>query len=154
MASADDYEAIKALIHEYCYRIDAGDLDGVGELFAHASLGASVHPSRMRGAKEARRNYDGVIIYEDGTPHTMHCITNVTINIDDIASPRVATSRSYFNVLQSHSDFSLQPIIAGQYRDQFECVDEAWRFTERIIHPDRVGDLSRHMNPKWSPPRS
>ena len=155
MANADDYEAIKALIHEYCFRIDAGDLDGVAALFAHASLGASVHPSRLRGATEARTNYAGVVIYEDGTPHTMHCITNITVRIDDAEAPasRSATARSYFTVLQSHADFLLQPIIAGQYRDQFECVGDAWRFSERIIHPDRVGDLSRHMDPKWSPPR-
>jgi len=83
MATADDYESIKALIHEYCYRIDAGDLVGVGELFADAELGASVHPSRLRGAVEAQHNYDGVVIYDDGTPHTMHCVSNITVRIDD-----------------------------------------------------------------------
>ncbi len=154
MASADDYEALRALIHEYCYRIDAGDLDGVAELFTHAELGASVHPSRLRGAAEARTNYAGVVIYEDGTPHTMHCITNISLQIDDTAVPRTATGRSYFTVQQSHPDFVLQPIIAGQYRDKFACVDGSWRFAERIIHPDRVGDLSRHLVPAWSPPRS
>jgi hypothetical protein len=45
----------------------------------------------------------------------------------------------------------LQPIIAGQYRDRFEKVDAAWRFTERIIHPDLIGDLARHMRPNWIP---
>ena len=29
---------------------ETGDLDGVAELFEHAELGASVHPSRLRGA--------------------------------------------------------------------------------------------------------
>jgi hypothetical protein len=79
----------------------------------------------------------------------MHVITNVTIDIDDDA--RRATCRSYFTVQQSVDDFSLQPIIAGKYRDAFEKADDGWRFTERIIHPDLLGDLSRHMRGNWIP---
>ncbi len=146
-ATADD-EAIRALIHEYAFRIDAGDLDGVAALFAHAELGSSIRPERMKGAEQARRNYTGVILYENGTPCTMHCITNVTITIEGDA---LASARSYFTVIQTVADFPLQPIIAGQYRDRFEKHDGSWRFTERIIHPDLIGDLTRHMTPGWLP---
>ena len=149
MASAQDYEAIRALIHEYCFRIDAGDLDGVAALFDRAELGSSVRPERMRGREEARRYYNGVILYDDGTPQTMHCITNVTIAMG--ADDRSASSRSYFTVIQSRPDLPLQPIIAGQYRDRFVLEAGAWRFAERIIHPDRIGDLSHHMDPRWIP---
>ena len=147
-----DVDDITALVHEYAFRLDAGDLDGVAELFAHAELGSSIRPERMRGAEEARRNYRGVILYDDnGTPHTMHCITNVTVRLDD--PPTTASARSYFTVIQRVDDFPLQPIIAGQYRDRFERADGAWRFTERVIHPDLIGDLSRHMRPGWLPAR-
>jgi hypothetical protein len=54
-------------------------------------------------------------------------------------------------VLQARPDFPLQPIIAGQYADRFAKLGGAWRFTERIIHPDLIGDLSRHMKPSWIP---
>ena len=101
----------------------------------------------MRGREQARQYYDGVILYEDGTPGTMHCITNTTITIDGNA----ASARSYFTVIQSRPEFTLQPIIAGQYHDRFACEDGAWRFAERIIHPDRIGDLSRHMDSRWIP---
>lgn len=147
--SDDARAAITALVHEYAYRIDAGDLDGLAALFAHAELGSSVRPERMRGAEQARRNYRGVILYDDGTPRTMHCITNLTITLDSDATAR---ARSYFTVLQSTDGFPLQPIIAGQYHDRFERVDGTWRFTERIIHPDRIGELSHHMRPGWIPP--
>ncbi|HEY1740598.1 MAG TPA: nuclear transport factor 2 family protein [Acidimicrobiia bacterium] len=150
MATADDYEAVRALIHEYCFRIDAGDLDGLAALFDRAELGSSVRPERMRGREEARHYYDGVMLYDDGTPQTMHCITNITITMD--ADSRAANARSYFTVLQSRPGLTLQPIIAGQYRDRFACDDDAgWHFTERIIHPDRLGDLSKHMNQRWIP---
>jgi len=145
----NDADAIAALVHEYAFRLDGGDLDGVAALFAHAELGSSVRPERMRGAEQARGNYRGVILYDDGTPHTMHCITNVTVTVDDGGT--TASARSYFTVLQQVDDFPLQPIIAGQYRDRFEQVDGVWRFTERIIHPDLVGDLSRHMRGNWIP---
>ncbi len=149
VATADDYEAIRALIHEYCFRIDAGDFDGLAALFEQAELGSSVRPERMRGSEEARDYYDGVILYDDGTPQTMHCITNITIAMGD--HDRSATARSYFTVLQSRPDLLLQPIIAGQYRDRFAVDGGTWHFTERIIHPDRIGDLSRHMSPRWIP---
>src|SRR5690349_11935113 len=133
-ATAADYEAIRALVHEYAFRLDAGDLDGLAQLFAHAELGSSVRPERMRGAEQARSYYRGVILYDDGTPRTMHVITNVTIDIDDDGTR--ASARSYFTVQQTVDGFGLQPIIGGSYRDRFEKADGAWRFTERIIHPD------------------
>ena len=69
MANADDYEAVRALIHEYCFRIDAGDLDGLAELFDRAELGSSVAArAHARSSTEARHYYDGVILYDDGTP--------------------------------------------------------------------------------------
>jgi len=144
-----DVDAITALIHEYAFRIDAGDLHGVAALFEHAELGSSVRPERMRGAAQARGNYRGVILYDDGTPRTMHCITNVTVTVD--GDRATASAQSYFTVLQAVDDFGLQPIIAGKYRDRFENVDGSWRFTERIIHPDLIGDLTRHMRGNWIP---
>jgi hypothetical protein len=146
-----DVDEITALVHEYAFRLDAGDLDGVAELFAHAALGSSIRPERMVGAEQARSNYRGVLLYDDGTPRTMHCITNVTVRLDD--PPNTASCRSYFTVIQRVDDFPLQPIIAGQYRDRFELADGAWRVTERIIHPDLIGDLSHHMRPGWLPGR-
>jgi 3-phenylpropionate/cinnamic acid dioxygenase small subunit len=83
-----------------------------------------------------------VILY-DGSPSTKHVISNVTIEITDDGS--AATARSYFTVLQARPDFPLQLIIAGRYQDRFERVDGRWRFADRQIIPDLVGDLSRHM---------
>jgi len=135
-------ESIAALVYRYAELLDSGDLDGVAALFEHASWGSGTRTERMHGTAEVRRIYDGVIIYDDGTPHTKHVITNLVISHDDGATR--ATARSYFTVLQAN-DGVLQPIIAGRYHDSFECVDGDWRFGERIIHPDLQGDLSRHM---------
>ena len=89
---------------------------------------------------EARTIYDPVIIYDDGTPKTMHQITNVTVQVDGDR----AAGRCYFTVLAVTGQ-GLHPILGGEYRDRFERVDGVWRFTERIFHPRLVGDLSGHM---------
>ena len=70
-------------------------------------------------------------------------ITNLVIDVDP--SGTHSSARSYFTVLQATDELPLQPIIAGRYEDQFEKVDGRWRFSERIIHPDLHGDLSKHM---------
>jgi ketosteroid isomerase-like protein len=131
---------ITALIHEYAAKLDAGDLDGVAAMFEHAELGSTRHERRLRGGAEARTNYDGVIFYDDGTPKTLHQITNVSVQVLGTA----ATARSCFTVLQVTGQ-GLHPILAGEYHDRFELADGAWRFAERIFDPRLFGDLSHHM---------
>jgi hypothetical protein len=135
-----DVDAITALVHEYATRLDAGDLDGVAALFEHAELGSTRHDRRSRGTEEARTIYDGVIIHDDGTPQTMHQITNLTVQVDGAS----ATARCYFTVLQVTAQ-GLHPVLAGAYHDRFEQVGGQWRFTERIFDPRLFGDLARHM---------
>jgi 3-phenylpropionate/cinnamic acid dioxygenase small subunit len=135
-----DHDEITALIYEYAYRLDAGDLDGVAALFEHAELGSTRHDRRQRGAAEARTIYEGVIIHDDGTPRTQHQITNVTVKVDGAH----AGARSCFTVLQVTGQ-GLHPILAGEYHDGFERVDAEWRFTERIFDPRLFGDMSQHM---------
>jgi 3-phenylpropionate/cinnamic acid dioxygenase small subunit len=145
----DDEAQIRALLHEYAFRLDAGDLDGVAALFEHAEMGAVGTPGRARGIEGARRNYDGVILYADGTPRTQHVISNVTIRVDGAA----ATARSYFTVLQQLEHFPLQVIIAGAYHDRFAGGPGAWHFVERLFDPRLFGDLSHHLHAEWTPDR-
>jgi 3-phenylpropionate/cinnamic acid dioxygenase small subunit len=142
MSDADARAEITALIHGYAELLDAGDLDGVATLFADADYGTP-NQGRIRGTEKVRKVYDPVILYDDGTPRTKHVITNVTITVEPGAM--TASAKSYFTVLAQIDDTPLQPIIAGRYHDEFEHVDGAWRFSERMILPDLIGDLSRHM---------
>ncbi len=137
---ARDVNEITALIHEYAFRLDAGDLDGVAALVEHGELGSTRHDGRLRGSAEARTNSNHVILYADGTPRTQHQITNVTVKVDGTR----ATARSSFTVLQLIKK-RFQPIVAGNYLDRFERADGGWRFSERIFDPRLLGDLSHHM---------
>jgi ketosteroid isomerase-like protein len=138
----DDVEAIRALIHEYAELIDLGQLDAVAALFTHGTWSSPGRGRPLRGAEQVRHAYDGVILY-DGIPCTKHVISNVTIEIADDGTS--ATAHSYFTVMQARPDFPLQAVIAGRYHDRFERADGRWRFADRQIIPDLIGDLSHHL---------
>ncbi|MGY3554843.1 hypothetical protein ACVWY6_003050 [Williamsia sp. R60] len=40
---------------------------------------------------------------------------------------------------------SLQPIIAGRYRDRFTRTADGWQFAERVVTIDLIGDVSGHL---------
>jgi ketosteroid isomerase-like protein len=135
-----DVRAIAALIHEYAFRLDAGDLDGAAALFTNAELRSTRNDGVRQGATGARELYEPVIVYDDGTPRTMHQLTNVTVEVDG----DTATARSYFTVLQVTAQ-GLHPILAGEYRDRFRRGADGWQFAERVFDPRLLGDLSAHM---------
>lgn len=144
MARADE-EEIRALIGAYAERLDAGDLDGVAELFEHGVFRSARGGEPLVGRDAVRRQYEPVILYPDdeggSAPRTKHVLGNIVVEIGSTT----ATARCTFTVLQSVVSGSLQAVLAGRYEDSFEQVDGAWRFTERVVHPDLLGDLSGHM---------
>ena len=139
-----DRDAIAALIHAYAERIDGGDLEGVAELFAHGTFGAPGAAVR-RGADELLAVLRRVVILYDGVPRTKHVVTNLVIEVD--AERATATARSYFTVLQATQTLPLQVVIAGRYADRFERAEGTWRFADRVVHMDLLGDVSQHV--RW-----
>jgi 3-phenylpropionate/cinnamic acid dioxygenase small subunit len=138
-----DHVAITNLVFRYAELIDAGDFDGIGELFSDAVVTSEGADAKWRGAQEIRGMYlNSTRRYEDGTPHTKHVTTNLMIDVDDAREH--ATCRSYFTVFQQTDEVPLQPIVSGRYHDEFaRAVD--WRFTRRHMIVDLVGDLSKHL---------
>jgi len=137
-------DAILRLIFSYAERIDRGDFAGVGELFADAVIAGPDGRPLARGSEQAQALYERTTRrYEDGTPRTKHLTTNLLVEVDEAASS--ARARSYFTVLQGLADFPLQPIVAGRYEDRFERAGAAWRFAERRMFVELVGDVSRHL---------
>jgi hypothetical protein len=144
---ADPAREIENLLHIYAERIDAGDLEGVADLFAHGRIAASTDaPPELtfEGRDRVLDLYRGSTrIYDDGSPHTKHVTSNSIIEVDEEA--QAASARSYFTVLQQVDDLPLQPIIAGRYHDTFQCIDGRWWFDTRVMLVDLTGDLSRHL---------
>jgi hypothetical protein len=124
--------------------VDDGDFAGVGTLLAEATFIGAAGPVSGRDAIEKMLR-DSLIVYDDGTPRTQHVTTNIAIEIDEEAGS--ADSRSYFTVLQALPELALQPIVSGRYQDRFARRDGRWRFVERRVRTDLVGDVSRHLRP-------
>ena len=135
---------IRALLDAYCERLDAGDFDGVAELFRHGVF-RSPRGTNLEGADAVRSQYEAVILYEDGTPRTKHVLGTVIVDADDDTG--TASARCAFTVFQA-VDGPPRPVLTGRYHDRFERVDGAWCFRERFVYPDLEGDLSRHMRPR------
>jgi hypothetical protein len=126
----------------YAELVDDGDVAGVGMLLADATFTGGAGSVSGRAAIEELLR-DSLIVYEDGTPRTKHVTTNIAIEVDEEAG--AAVSRSYFTVLQALPDLALQPIVTGRYQDRFACRDGRWRFVERRVRTDLLGDVSRHL---------
>ena len=144
-AAATAATAIANLVATYAERVDLGDFTGVGELFRAATYRAMVgdEVTTMEGAESVAAAMAGMVITYDGVPRTKHVTTNLIIEVDEQAG--TATCRSYFTVFQAVGDLPLQPIIAGRYHDRFALSGAAWRFTDRLIYSDLIGDLRQHL---------
>ena len=119
-----------------------GDFEGVGDLLADATFTGDAGSVSGRDAIEKMLR-ENVMVYEDGTPRTKHLKPNFAIEVDEESG--TAVSRSYFTALQALPDLGLQPIVSGRYYDRFERRDGRWRFLERRVRTDLIGDMSRHL---------
>lgn len=144
MASAEDFESIRALIYRYSTLVDNGDIAGLGELFAHGAFIVPGTGTNARGPKEAERIFARSLKYhEDHTPQTMHLVGNVTIDMEPSAI--AATAHSYTAVFQGTSRLALQVILTASYQDAFEKIDGQWRFRERVVSFIHQGDTTEHF---------
>ena len=141
----NDSRQIENLIYCYAERIDAGDLEGVAELFRDAEIVSTAHNVRRSGLDEVLEMYAlSCRIHEStGTPLTKHLTTNVIIELEK--NNREASARSYYTVIQATDALPLQPIISGRYRDRFRKVDEKWQFASREMLIDLIGNCSEHL---------
>ena len=140
--TGDDYFAIQNLLFSYPFLLDSGDFDGVGELFRDATVysGGALMADKDPDAVAASFR-DWVITYPDGTPRTRHFLANVIIQPD---GPDRAVVSSYVMVFQQTDSLPLQPVIGGDYRDVVEKIDGRWRFVERRMGNDLIGNLISH----------
>jgi len=147
--NATDYFEIQNLLHEYAARLDQGDLDGLGQLFAHAEVHIPGRSTPVtRDPQLLTRLFRDFLQLYEGKPRTRHVISNLRIWP---AGSNRATAHSYVMVFQQAGALALQPIIGGDYQDRLEKVNGVWRFSERVIGNDLFGDLSAHGKYEYSP---
>lgn len=141
----DNSRLIENLIYTYAERIDAGDLEGVAELFREGRIVSPEHGTEFSGYEEVLGLYKAScrIHQPSGTPLTRHLTSNVIIDVD--ASGKHASARACYTVFQATDTLPLQPIITGRYRDSFLKTDGRWQFETREMYVDLLGDCSQHL---------
>jgi hypothetical protein len=137
MSMSDSVQEITAMIYRYCELVDSGDFASFARLFEHG-----VWHKASPGVEGVRSYLDEHVLLHDGLPCTTHVTTNLVIDVDD--EDQQATASSYVTVFQALPDFPLQPIFSGRYKDRFERVGGVWRWRERQVIGDLLGDTSRH----------
>ncbi|QKG20929.1 nuclear transport factor 2 family protein [Actinomadura verrucosospora] len=135
-------QAVRNLIFAYAEAVDGGDFAAVGALFAHGDFVSS--GATLTGGAVARMFEKTIILYDDGTPRTKHVTTNVAVELD--AASGTAAAKSYFTVMQATPELPFQAICAGRYDDRFEQHDGHWRFAERRITLELVGNVAHHLS--------
>ena len=139
-----DGDHVRNLLGRYCERLDAGDFDGVGALFAAGRLATDEGVVLATGADEVADFYRRGTRLHDGTPGTKHLVIDTVLEPSSDGSSIVA--RSSYVVLQAiDGQIALQPIIAGRYVDAFARSESGWTWVERRFAVDLLGDLSRHL---------
>ena len=145
MLNYGDERAILNLLFTYAERIDAGDFEGVSELFSGAEvfMAGPDHPA-VAGEQVGPIMKHFVKTYE-GIPLTKHLVTNTII---EALTDSSACTRSQFTVLQNVPDLlPLQVVASGRYHDQFtKSVSGEWKFAQRVMLVDAHGDVSAHLN--------
>ena len=139
-----DIDAIEGLVYGYAERIDAGDIAGVVDMFAHATWRSAARDEVLRDRESVRAVYDRIALYDDGTPRTKHLITNLVVDLAEDAM--TATGRCSYTVVQGVVPGEpLHIAVAGRYVDRYERGPDGWRFADRLFIVDLAGDQSRHF---------
>lgn len=143
--SFESYHAITTLMYRYAECIDAADFAGLAGLFAHGSIRSSSGTAQAGWSGDQVRQFYSRTnrVHDDGTLRTRHVNANPIVDIDEAAG--AATVRSTYVVFQATAKLPFQPIVGGRYEDRFERVRGEWRWAERLIHVDQVGDVSEHL---------
>lgn len=144
--SWESHHAITTLMYRYAECVDQANFDGLSEIFAHGRIGSTSAASDegMTGAQVGRFYAATNRVHENGTLCTRHVSTNMIIDIDEANDS--ATARSYYVVFQATAKLPFQPIVGGRYDDRFERVGGEWRFAERLVHVDQIGNMSEHLS--------
>lgn len=135
--------SIEHLLAQYALAVDTGRFEDVAILLQHATVIRGDN-SPMQGRDFADVLQRIVIMYDDGTPRTRHVMTNLLVELDE--GGQSASSRSNVTALQQVPGGPLQIIACATYTDRFARAGGSWRFVERRIVRDFVGDISRHVH--------
>jgi hypothetical protein len=134
-----DVDQIRNRVALYSWLLDAGDSEGLEELFQHAVVTQIGAPPwrgrRLRGDEEAESARSP---WDSAWRPKQHVISSQLVELETADTARV---RSYYTVFCYADDSRIVVGASGRYDDRLDRIDGRWEFTERRYHLDLVGDL-------------
>ena len=132
-------------MYRYAEYIDAADFDAIAELFADAILtNEGVDGEIAGGAAIASSTERTNRVHDDGTLRTRHVTANVLVDIDEArrhGDGEIVVRRAAADAgapAAAHRDRPLPRSTSCATRDE-------WRFAQRHIIVDHVGDVREHL---------
>ena len=134
MSDADDREAIRTLLAEYCFLLDDHHLQAFAQLFTQDGVWSSRN-GEAQGPDAIEALLQRLVPAPGPGTTRRHFTTNSVI---DLRGDR-ADVRSYFQVIR---DSAQGPAIAvaGRYEDDVIRTASGWRFARRVLHHDIAGE--------------
>jgi hypothetical protein len=134
----EDKDAIRELLHRYCFYMDEGRFTELAELFA--DNGEWVAP--YRSAKGPPDIASWLRQSVPPLPKRMHYVMNSIIDITGAS----ATARSNYLVMVEGSSGPV-PSVCGTYADELVKLPDGWRFQRReLIHAFK-GEMALRLPP-------
>lgn len=144
MALEDVFE-IRNLLYSYCWLVDSGDFEGLGELFQDADISYGGKLTYSRDPEAYIQSLTPIKRYKDGTPKTVHMCIDPIIEVTE--DGLTATAKSYTVVLQGITKkFPPQIIWIDRKFDTFIKESGKWKFRTRNFVTRAQGDTSFHMD--------
>ena len=140
-----DGDQVRNLLGRYCERLDAGDLDGVGALFATGRLTTEDGTVLATGADEVADFYRRGTRLHDGSPRTKHLVVDTVLepSADGVVDRRPVVVR------RAAGDRRAARAAAHHRRPLRRLVRPRRRAggpgSERRFAVDLIGDLSHHL---------
>jgi len=121
-----DKDAIRELLHQYCFCMDEGRFAELGALFA--ADGEWIAPYRSAQGPDAITAW--LVQSVPPSPRRMHYVMNSVIAV----TGGEATAKSNYLVMVEGPDGPM-PSVCGSYVDQLTRGSDGWRFRRReLIH--------------------
>ncbi len=136
-------EGVRRLLFAYSEGVDSGRFEDVADLFGDGGIYGEVDGPAARGRGQVLAAMKGNVRVYDGVPRTRHVVSNVVIDID--GSGESARCRSYVQVVHQPPGGEISTIVAGTYHDVVVRDGDSWKFAERRMHLELIGDLSTHL---------
>ncbi len=130
MASVlEEKDAIRELLHEYCYRLDQHRFVELAELFTED--GEWITPyARAKGRAEMAALWSRIVPLRGEGPARLHYVMNTIISVH---GDRAEARSNYLVVLEMPD--GLAPSVCGTYSDVLRKDGDAWRIERReLIH--------------------